>query len=404
MDRLNAIKSLLGRLSGATLIVIYIAALLVGLKLFDLFAVGSSLGTDRQTLPGLDLDAAQRTARTLELFPYEGWHMQANARVPCAGCAGEFRLGSMGFAIDFDVLSPPEKQADEYRIILIGGSGAHGWGASSTETTMARLLEGLLNARHDGRTYRVINLAMGSSVTYQNFIALNRWAHPLKPDLILSYSGVNDYTVPLHHAEMRDAHYYFNQLNSLAMAARASEMPPRLSWLAWFLPNLMTKTTIGYGIKYALFPSYFLERAQQSYDRSYGKRYTDPNKFIDELVTPNYIHAMQSIRRDFDGVPILIIWQASHDSEFKFQLSWVGKLGYVPKLREDFYDRMYQQVASRLSGPGWHVANFHAYNRKMPSPEITVHPTDKGQKLLAQYVLQKLDCVFAGTSPACLAD
>jgi GDSL-like Lipase/Acylhydrolase family len=392
MDWRNAIKSLLGRLSGATLIVLYIAAVLIGLKLFDLFAVGSNLGTDQQTLPGHYLDAAQRTAGTLELFPYEGWHMQANAR------AGEFRLGSMGFAIDFDVLSPPEKQADEYRIILIGGSGAQGWGASSTETTMARLLEGLLNERHDGRTYRVINLAMGASVTYQNFIALNRWAHPLKPDLILSYSGVNDYFVPLVHTGMRDAHYYFNELNGLAMAARASEMPPHLSWLVWFLPNLMTKTTIGYGIKYALFPSYFLQRAQQSYDRSYGKRYTDPNRFIDELVTPNYIHAMQSIRRDFDGVPILIVWQAWHESEFKFQLS------YMPKLREDFYDRMYQQVASRLSGPGWHVANFQAQNRKMPSPGIFVHPNDKGQKLLAQYVLQKLDCVFAGTSPACLVD
>ncbi len=284
--------------------------------------------------------------------------MQAEAN------AGEFRLGSMGFAIDFDIRSPPKRQANEYRIILIGGSGAQGWGASSTASTMAKVLERLLNDRRDGRIYRVINLAMGSSLTYQNFIALNRWAHPLRPDLILSYSGVNDYVVPLIHEEMRDAHYYFNELNSLAIAARASESPPQLSWLVWFLPNLMTKTTFGYGIKYALFPNYFLRRAQESYDRSYGRHYTDPNKFMDEVVTPSYIHAMQSIRRDFDGIPIFIVWQALHASEIKLHLN------HEPSLRKDFYDRMYQQVSAQLSGPGWYLANFYAFNRKNPSPEI----------------------------------
>ena len=73
----------------------------------------------------------------------------------------------MGFAIDFDLLNPPPKNANEFRIILIGGSGAQGWGASSTEHTMARLLEQRLNQAEDGRHYRVINMAMGSSMTHQ---------------------------------------------------------------------------------------------------------------------------------------------------------------------------------------------------------------------------------------------
>ena len=186
--------------------------------------------------------------------------------------------------------------------------------------------------------------------------------------------------MPLIVEEMRDAYYFFNELNSLAMAARASEVPPYLSWLVWFLPNVMNKTTLGYGIKYALFPDYFLRRAKESYDRSYGRHYSDPNKFMDEVVTPGYIHTMKSIRRDFDGIPILIVWQALHQSEIQMHFS------YVHELHKDFYDRMYQQVTSQLSGSGWYVTNFYAYNQKMPSREIWVHPTDDGQRLLAQYI------------------
>lgn len=360
---------------------INIAVVLIAIKLFDAFMV-----VGQTTLPGLDLDASQRSARTLELFPYEGWHMQAKTS------AGDFHLGAMGFAVDFDLRSPPEKLANEYRIILIGGSGAQGWGASSTAKTMASVLERLLNEQNDGRHYRVINMAMGSSLTYQNFIALNRWAHPLKPDLILSYSGVNDYVVPLIHEEMRDAHYYFNELNSLAVAARASEMPPTLLWLRWLLPNLMSRTALGYGFKYALSPEYFLRRAKESYDYSYGKRYDDPNTFMDEVVTGNYVQTMQSIKRDFVNTPVLIVWQALHQSELQ------SHFDVVPGLRKDFYNRMYGTVRDRLSGPGWYISNFFDLNARQPSPEIFVHPSDQGQAILAEYVFRQVRCVVTGQS------
>jgi hypothetical protein len=375
----------------AILIILNLAAVVAGLKLYDSYVLGSNSDPHGSLtkLPGADLNSAQKTARTLELFPYEGWHMQVNVR------DGEFRLGSMGFAIDFDILSPPAKQSNEYRIILIGGSGAQGWGASSTETTMARVLETLLNKRADGHTYRVINLAMGSSVTYQNFISLNRWAHPLQPDLILSYSGVNDCVVPLVHDQLRDAYLYFNELNGMVIAARASEVPPQLSWLYWLFPNLMTNTSLGYGIKYALYPQFFIERGEESFDHAYGRRYNDPNTFMDEVVSPEYIHAMQSIRRDFDWIPMLIVWQAMSPDEMRVPFG---------QFRRDLYDRMYQQAAEHLSGPGWYTANFNAFNEKSPRDGVAVHLADRGQRILAEYIAKKLACVFAAAPPTCLAD
>jgi len=37
---------------------------------------------------------------------------------------------------------------------------------------------------------------MGASHIYQNFIALNKWAHPLQPDAIISFSGHNELSIP----------------------------------------------------------------------------------------------------------------------------------------------------------------------------------------------------------------
>lgn len=358
--------------------VICLSAVATALKLFDM-----QLGKTTDSLPGHDLEQSERTARTLELFPFEGWHMQAYSST------GDFRLGSMGFAVDFDLLNPPEKTDDEYRIILIGGSGAQGWGASSTEATMASILERLLNAKKDGRRYRVINLAMGSSITYQNFISLNRWGHELAPDIILSYSGINDYTVPIHHEGMLDAHYQFVRLNALAMAARGSEFPPQLVWLRDFLPNLMTKTTIGYGIKYALYPKYFEQRAHESYEASRGLTKRDPNLFLKKIVTPLYIHALRSIRRDFDQIPILVVWQALHQSELELHRKM------VPELDANFYEKMFDQVSTELSDDGWYLENFNAFNMRDPHPGVAVHPNDEGQIILANFIFEKLSAVLS---------
>lgn len=348
-----------------------IAAIVLGLKLTDL-----TLTSDIKNLPGHDLGQQNRTARTLELYPFTGWHMQANFQ------RGDINLGSKGFAVDFDFQAPPPKNDNEYRIILIGGSGAQGWGASSTEKTMARLLERKLNAQSNGRKYRVINLAMGSSVTYQNFISLNRWAHSLSPDLILSYSGINDYVVPVYHEDNLDVFYQFNRLNTLAIAARGSEYPPQLKWLIQFLPNLMTQTSIGYGIKIAFYQDYFEQRAKQSYRTNSGLQKMPADRFLQETITPFYIHALKSIKRDFDGIPMVLILQASSPEEQKIHLT----TGLSP----NFYEKMYQQVATELSAPGWHLANFHAFNMRAPSPHIAVHPNDEGQKVLTDFIYREL--------------
>src|SRR5262249_7992974 len=126
-----------------------------------------------------------------------------------------WRFGSLGYFGDIDVRHPPAKQKDEIRVILIGGSGAMGQGARTNEDMLYSKLENRLNELLDGSgsRVRVINMAIGGSVLYQNFISLNLWAHPLDPDVILAYTGRNDIWVPF--AEGNDGFIRFRELNQL---------------------------------------------------------------------------------------------------------------------------------------------------------------------------------------------
>ena len=108
--------------------------------------------------------------------------------------------GEYGFFIDFRLEAPPPKQDNEIRIVLTGGSTAQGWGGRTNADMFYQLLPTKLNQelQEHGQNCKVtvINLAMASSQIYQNFIALNKWAHPLRPDAIVLFSGGNEIAVP----------------------------------------------------------------------------------------------------------------------------------------------------------------------------------------------------------------
>lgn len=187
---------------------------------------------------GHDLSSRETSFQYLELFPFTGWHAQSNFhhRGPMPWEATntlyeedfDIESGPMGFFMEFDPTKPPPKKANEFRIILIGGSGAQGWGAQTNEHMLYKQLEKRLNEIFDetGLTIRVLNMAMGSSITVNNFIALNMWGHPLQPDLILSYSGRNDWVVPYIHEGSTDTFFHFSELNTLVYASRGSVFPP----------------------------------------------------------------------------------------------------------------------------------------------------------------------------------
>jgi hypothetical protein len=343
---------------------------------------------------------AERTVNTVELFPFDGMHVQANFHhrgpmpwndyTPDADF--DIRTGDKGYFVDFPLENPPPKAANEFRIVLIGGSGAQGWGATRNEKMFYRLLENELNRRYAGRgiRVRVVNLAMGTSFTYQNFIALNQWGHALEPDLILAYVGRNDFFVPLYHENMSDRFLYSRDLGAFAIASRGSEVPPGMQWLFDLMPNTMRRTSLGLGIKVAFGWDHFKRRSIESYQKARGLKIYSTEQALDGLATPLLVHALKSIKRDFEGVPIMVAWQAV-DKEMgilqrKNIISGPG-----------FYDHMYERCRSELGGylnDQWYFFNVHRVAEEQPRLGLQTHLSDSAHQVVGLLLAGRVDQVM----------
>jgi lysophospholipase L1-like esterase len=82
-----------------------------------------------------------------------------------------------------------------YRIFVTGGSTAFGSGAPSQKTILSAYLESQLNQRQEEKTRRVYEVFTAAnpawSTTHERIFIANRISE-WKPDLVVSFSGIND--------------------------------------------------------------------------------------------------------------------------------------------------------------------------------------------------------------------
>jgi hypothetical protein len=83
-----------------------------------------------------------------------------------------------------------KKRADEFRVVVLGGSAAYGYGVSAGEA-MPAALERLLRARTSSPFFTVVNLAYNNEGAYSFKTTLQDY-HWLDYDLALLYEGYND--------------------------------------------------------------------------------------------------------------------------------------------------------------------------------------------------------------------
>jgi hypothetical protein len=86
------------------------------------------------------------------------------------------------------------KPVDRIRIFVTGGSVAFGSGAPGDDHTIGAFLEAALNepARADGRRFEVFTLAAPGWTSTHERIAIENRISELAPDLVISFSGIND--------------------------------------------------------------------------------------------------------------------------------------------------------------------------------------------------------------------
>jgi lysophospholipase L1-like esterase len=116
----------------------------------------------------------------------------------------DMHTNNWGFAQDFDYQLVPDadylrrhgKHPGERLVVITGASVVFSVGATSDENTISAQLQRHLNEKSEGVRYRVINIAMGSWLAYQEFVALSLFAMPLDPDWVVALDGINDASAP----------------------------------------------------------------------------------------------------------------------------------------------------------------------------------------------------------------
>lgn len=98
--------------------------------------------------------------------------------------------------IDSDGFRGPEitkeKPTDTYRIFVVGGSAAFGWGSTSDDTTIAAYLQKDFESTHHNFKVQVINAGIGGALSLTEVEYVKNKLLDYKPDLIVIYDGYND--------------------------------------------------------------------------------------------------------------------------------------------------------------------------------------------------------------------
>jgi hypothetical protein len=126
------------------------------------------------------------------------------------------RTNSLGFndRHEFSLTNPYKKAANEKVVLFTGGSAAWGVGATATDRTVAGRMEYYLNRAQTTKHYTVINLAMGSWITIQQFIGLQLWGPQFDPDWLVSMDGFNDAGVGCGYSQGIGNPMYFATMRS----------------------------------------------------------------------------------------------------------------------------------------------------------------------------------------------
>ena len=98
---------------------------------------------------------------------------------------------------------------------------------------------------------------------------------------------------------------------------------------------------------------------------------------------------MKSIKRDFDGVPIMVAWQAV-----------LQELEHLrSELAPDFYDKMYERTQHELLGfmnDQWHFINIHQLGRSMVQGHFECHLDDTAHAIVGNIYADQIEGLIPG--------
>jgi lysophospholipase L1-like esterase len=330
----------------------------------------------KRALGYLELWQDSPTLSTLDFYPYTGHHIQAHFHQvgPDVRDAQNLNVqsGDHGFFIDFPIDHPPSKTAKEFRLILIGGSAAQGFGARTNDDMFYRRLEvkvnALLASRQKDARLRVINFAMASAISYQNFLALNMWAHPMEPDAIVSFAGVNELST--YRIFQSNLYNHAASYGGFSLSQRHWESQGWQQLLANFFPGVFKYSNVAQALRVLALP----QRTRQ-FISGYASRF--PTEDIRVAAARFQSHALLSILRDFADIPLLYVTQPLRDADESYDATQALMIDMLKN--------------SPHSGRIAYI-NAHAYWKEnayfLGSLPDSVHLSNEGQDRIAEYLME----------------
>jgi lysophospholipase L1-like esterase len=98
-------------------------------------------------------------------------------------------VNSFNFRGDEILKNKPE---GTYRIFLVGGSTAFGWGSTSDENTITGFLQKMFNGIETDKKIEIINAGVPGANSIREVHYIKKFLLEFKPDMIIVYDGVND--------------------------------------------------------------------------------------------------------------------------------------------------------------------------------------------------------------------
>jgi hypothetical protein len=156
------------------------------------------------------------------------------------------RTNSLGFndRHEFDYTKPYQKAPGERVVLFTGGSAGWGVGSTSTEASIAGRMQHYLNVLQQDHKYTVINLAMGSWIAYQEYLALDLWGTSFEPDWIVVMDGFNDAGAGCLFSQGVGAPMYFAVVKAYVDGYLYSTQRP-VFYRGW-LENELIKYSVAY--------------------------------------------------------------------------------------------------------------------------------------------------------------
>lgn len=345
------------------------------------------------------------TLYDFDLYPYTGGHTQAHFHAN----GGRFVTGPHGFMTSIDIDAPPPKPPNTLRLIMTGGSAAAGHGASDNAHMIHEVIERLFKTRAPcgpGIGLQVTNLAMGGSISYQNYVTLNLWGHPLDPDMILSLSGTNDLIRGLHltqNGQVRPDQIRFPKYNTFhyyvgypavaggILIQSAAGDTGFLAFLDRQFPHLMRNTPLGMALR-----AFSIRRREAAFMENFEARF--PKVEYQQGAANWFTHALLSIHRDFPNVAMAVAYQpflATPDNLSVFlRRSGLDVRDYLAR-----YATFIRNTEAPLARNGIQIIDTHDWYQRHHAgtldPGDGTHMSDDKQAYLAAYLLDQL------TAPLC---